>query len=957
MSPSGTDRNLLFGIMALQMDFIDRDRLIEAMNIWVLEKTKALGAILVERGGLSESRRTLLESLVDEHVTQHGGDPQRSLAALTSLDSARAALEAVADPDLQASLDQVTIDRSANELTLTESVPIGRSTRPDNDATASIQSSQDPSHGRFRILRPHAKGGLGAVFVAQDGELNRQVALKQIQPSHADRPESRSRFLLEAEVTGGLEHPGIVPVYSLGHDPDGRPFYAMRFIEGDSLKGAIDRFHAPDAPRDPGPRALELQKLLRRFLDVCEAIAYAHSRGVLHRDLKPGNIMVGRYGETLVVDWGLAKVVGRPDDSGEATLHPSASGSSSETLPGSAVGTPSYMSPEQANGQLDQLGPRSDVYSLGATLYALLTGRPPVDGPDVFTVLDRVCRGDVPRPRHVHPEVPEPLDAVCRKAMALDPSERYASPLDLAADIESWLADEPVSAWPEPLLTRARRWIRNHQRLVSGAAAAILSGFLALAALTIVITVSNRWLDEANNRLAGANSRIVAQNTRITSQNQQLEQINRDLERARSRAERQRDQAESVTDFLVSGFQSPDPARDGRTITIAEILSRSVEDLRERGNLAPDTRASILGAIGESYIGLGLLAESVDVLREARDLHVEAIGPDHPDTLAVQNELADAYRASGRLDEAVDLFEQTLRARRAVLGNDHPDTLATQNDLAVAYEDAGQLDEAIPLLEATLRAKRAALGDDHPNLLVSQHNLASTYYAAGRLEEAISLQEATLKAARAQFGDDHPGTLASQTNLAAFYEDAGRLDESIPLLEATLRAKRAALGNDHPSTLTSQNNLANHYYEAGRLDEAITLFEQTRRARRDVLGEAHPNTLNSTYNLAAVHLKSGHPAEAEPLLLDIHHVLSERANSLPAELRADRHRQCLKLLVQVYDSWDKPDEARRWRRILETEQTDPGVLSLPDDVFARPASVAPGGDDDGQKESPTAPSA
>ncbi len=221
---------------------------------------------------------------------------------------------------------------------------------------------------RFRILRPHARGGLGEVFVARDEELNRDVALKEIRDEHADNSDSRGRFLLEAEITGGLEHPGIVPVYGLGQYPDGRPYYAMRFIQGDSLKEAIAAFHSPpNANVSDSERTLQLRKLLGRFVDVCQAVSYAHSRGVLHRDLKPGNIMLGKYGETLVVDWGLAKVQGTDETTAaqpDQLLQPTSGDGVTPTMAGSALGTPAYMPPEQAAGKLDQLGPASDVYSL-----------------------------------------------------------------------------------------------------------------------------------------------------------------------------------------------------------------------------------------------------------------------------------------------------------------------------------------------------------------------------------------------------------------------------------------------------------------------------------------------------------------------------------------------------------------------------------------------------------------
>ncbi len=369
-----------------------------------------------------------------------------------------------------------------------------------------------PDGQRFRIVRPHARGGLGEVFVAIDDELHREVALKQILDQHADNPVSRTRFVMEAEITGGLEHPGIVPVYGLGSYGNGRPYYAMRFIKGDSLKEVIAAFYGDvSAGHDPGQRSLALRKLLRRLVDVCNAIDYAHNRGVLHRDIKPGNVIVGRYGETLVVDWGLAKLMGRSEagrDPEERAIVPQSASGSAETLPGSAMGTPAYMSPEQAAGDLDRLCPQSDVYSLGATLYCLLTGRPPFEGKDPGAVLRSVREGKFPAPRAVDPSIDRALEAVCLKAMALQIEDRYATPRAMADDIERWAADEPVSAWQEPFGRRARRWVQRHRTPMVAATVAVAVGMAALVAVAIQSDMAARRLGEKNRDLTLANIEI-----------------------------------------------------------------------------------------------------------------------------------------------------------------------------------------------------------------------------------------------------------------------------------------------------------------------------------------------------------------------------------------------------------------------------------------------------------------
>jgi WD40 repeat protein/serine/threonine protein kinase len=339
---------------------------------------------------------------------------------------------------------------------------------------------------RFRVVRPHGQGGLGKVFVAHDAELQREVALKEIQERYADDPEAQARFLAEAEITGRLEHPGIVPVYGLGRYPDGRPFYATRFIQGESLEEAIQRLHGRKTTgADSEPSSLALRKLLGRFVEACNTIAYAHSRGVIHRDLKPEHIMMGPYGETFVVDWGLARPFGPTlGDSSPAAAPLTPSGGVVKTLDGAVVGTPLYMSPEQAAGRGDELGPVSDVYSLGATLYCLLTGRSPFSEANVLLLLEQVCQGCFLRPRQVKAAVPSALEAVCLKAMAGRPADRYPSPRALADDVERWLADEPVSVYREPLPAQLWRWARKHRTLVG----------LIAAVLSVLATVGVAWM-------------------------------------------------------------------------------------------------------------------------------------------------------------------------------------------------------------------------------------------------------------------------------------------------------------------------------------------------------------------------------------------------------------------------------------------------------------------------------
>jgi len=317
-----------------------------------------------------------------------------------------------------------------------------------DDALRRLRSaavSPDLSGTRYRLLEFVARGGMGVVYLAEDSVLRRRVALKILDPV-ASSPGLAARLLREARILARLEHPGIVPVHDVGTLADGRVFYAMKFVEGHRL----DR-HLQQIPSVP--------ERLRLFGKICEAVAFAHACGILHRDLKPENVMVGPFGEVLVMDWGLAKSLhpqpedgdtlidespAPPSDDSFATPAPNTSDSSVHTAHGSILGTPGYMSPEQARGDVTHLDQRSDVFALGALLLYLLTGRPPA-------------------PPALQDRIPRPLVAMCRKAMAADPASRYPSASDLAADVARFLDSEPVSAYPEGLFGKAGRFISRHR--------------------------------------------------------------------------------------------------------------------------------------------------------------------------------------------------------------------------------------------------------------------------------------------------------------------------------------------------------------------------------------------------------------------------------------------------------------------------------------------------------------
>ena len=455
------ETELVAGFLAFQMGIIDAQQLAEAIRAWLADRNRDLIEVIGQRWGGERSRIDQLRKTLEIYLSQADGDVLGLLERMSPPRALCSAIRSLDDPKLNRCLGRISGPRF------------------DPQGTEPLEGPRkSPPSARFHRLRHHSRGGLGVVFLASDSEFNREVALKQIREDHGENPEAQSRFKLEAQVTGNLEHPGVVPVYSFWHEASGRPCYAMRFIRGATLHDAVQDFYHGRAGMSPSRRNLEFRRLLQSFVDVCRTADYAHSRGVLHRDIKPLNILLGKYGETLLIDWGMAKVrtgSDTPPSSEEGPVRITGSTAAEETERGRTLGTLEFCSPEQACGRVDLLGTTSDVYSLGATLFSIITGLTgPFDGfrnlsawpgEDVKRVaIDMICRGDHPAPRDVQPDLSPMLEEICKKAMALERGDRHPSAGHLAEAIETWLADQPVTFHRQEI-ERLRDLIRSSPKV------------------------------------------------------------------------------------------------------------------------------------------------------------------------------------------------------------------------------------------------------------------------------------------------------------------------------------------------------------------------------------------------------------------------------------------------------------------------------------------------------------
>ncbi len=676
--------------------------------------------------------------------------------------------------------------------------------------------------GRFRVERELGRGGMGVVLLAHDRDLNRPVAVKLLRDDH---PEVLARFRLEAHALAGLSHPNAVRVYEFGEHA-GRPFLALEYVAGHSLHDALRA-----GPLDP-KRASGL------LAQVAEAVQAAHELGIVHRDLKPANVLLDATDTPKLTDFGIAR---RLDDGAGLT----------ET--NVALGTPGYMAPEQVEGQPPDA--RTDVYGLGATLYECLTGRPPFVGP-IAAVLVQVIADDPVPPRALNAGVPADLETVCLKCLHKDPARRYPTATELAADLHRVVRGEPVRARPTGRAEKVARWTRRNKLPAALAAAAALSlvGGAAAAGLQAVRATTARDAEANQRRVAEANAAEAAAVNAFL-----LDDL---LRQASSAAQMDRRHV-------------PDP-----NLTVRVALDRAADAAGERFRGQPAVEERVRAALGGAYVGVGEYGKAADQFRQVADSCRGRFGPDHPEVLTAEADLANAHLRAGRPADAVALLERVAQVRGQADGPAHPDTVRAAIALATAYKEAGRPAEALPALEDAVRQAGAAFGPDHAETVKATAHLASVYKMVGRPADAVPLFEACLGRFREWLGPDHVDTVYMSNNLAAALQAAGRGAEAVPLLENGLRRRRGLLGPDHPETLTVQSNLAATLSAEGRSAEALPLAEGAGRLGCERLGPAHPITLVAEATRAVVLVAVGRAAEAVPVLEEV--VRASRGTNGPA---------------------------------------------------------------------------
>jgi len=684
--------------------------------------------------------------------------------------------------------------------------------------------------GHYHLIQKIGEGGMGEVWLAEQKEpVRRRVAIKLIKAG-MDTREVVARFESERQALALMDHPAIAKVFDAGSTPQRAPYFVMEYVAGVPITTYCDNHR------------LNTRERLELFMRVCEGVQHAHQKAIIHRDLKPSNILVTEvdgHPVPKIIDFGVAKA-----------LTQKLTADTMFTRVGALIGTPEYMSPEQALSSGEDIDTRTDVYSLGIIFYELLAGAPPIELQKIAfdEFLRRLREDDPPKPstklrtqdaatstelaRKRQTEPPAlvrlmrgDLDSIALKALEKDRARRYGSPSDFALDIARYLNNEPVLAVPPSVAYRARKFARRHRgALVTACAFALV--LIAAAAISI------RQSIRANQEAA------VAQAVNDFLQNDMLAQAS----------------------ALNQSTAKPDPDLKVRT-----ALDRAAQRISGKFDREPDVEAAIRGTIGQTYMDLGLYGAGKIQLERALGLERAQFGADSPKTLRTLSRLGYLADLEGHDSEAEKLLTQAVDAQRRVLGPEHPNTLLTLSTLGIVYWRQGKEAQAEATDKQLMATERRVLGPEHRDTVNTMNNLALVYWREGKLKDAEALGRKVVDIDRRLRGSEHPDTLKAMNNLAGIYGLEEKWAEAEALDAQTLEIRRRVLGPEHPLTLSSMNNLSTVYEGEGKYAEAETVADQSLQIQRRVLGPEHPDTIRTLMNIASYDRALGKFALAESL--------------------------------------------------------------------------------------------